>query len=55
MNLEQKETVRRVESRSALAGQIEARLSAAQRQVDALTPPLLARAFRGRPVPQDRL
>ena len=37
----------------ALADQLEARLSAAQRQVDALTPSLLARAFSGQLVPQD--
>jgi len=39
--------VRRVESLFALAGQLEARLSAAQRQVDAFTPSLVARAFKG--------
>jgi hypothetical protein len=50
---EQQEIVHRVESLFALADQIEARLSAARRQVDALTPSLLARAFRGELVPQD--
>jgi len=50
---EQQEIVRRVESLFALADQIEARLSSAQRQVDALTPSLLARAFAGKLVPQD--
>ena len=50
---EQQEIVRRVESLFALADQLEARLRAAERQVDALTPSLLARAFAGRLVPQD--
>jgi len=50
---EQQEIVRRVESLFLLANQIEARLAAAQRQVDALTPSLLARAFAGKLVPQD--
>ena len=50
---EQLEIVRRVEGLFALADEIEARLGAAQRQVDALTPSLLARAFAGRLVPQD--
>jgi type I restriction enzyme S subunit len=50
---EQQEIVRRVESLFALADQIEARLVAAKRQVDALTPSLLARAFAGKLVPQD--
>jgi type I restriction enzyme S subunit len=50
---EQKEIVRRVESLFALADQIEARLTAAHRQVDALTPSILARAFAGKLVPQD--
>jgi type I restriction enzyme S subunit len=50
---EQQEIVRRVESLFALADQIEARFTAAQRQVDALTPSLLARAFSGKLVPQD--
>ena len=50
---EQQEIVRQVESLFALADRIEARLSVAQRQVDALTPSLLARAFAGKLVPQD--
>jgi type I restriction enzyme S subunit len=50
---EQQEIVRRVENLFALADQLEARLAAAQRQVDALTPSLLARAFSGQLVPQD--
>ncbi len=50
---EQQEIVRRVTSLFLLADQLEARLSAAQRQVDALTPSLLARAFSGQLVPQD--
>ncbi len=50
---EQQEIVRRVESLFGLADRIEARLAAAQRQVDALTPSLLARAFAGKLVPQD--
>ena len=50
---EQLEIVRRVEGLFALADEIEARLGAAQRQVDALTPSLLARAFAGQLVPQD--
>ena len=37
----------------ALAVQIEARFQKAQRQVAALTPSLLASAFRGQLVPQD--
>jgi type I restriction enzyme S subunit len=49
----QREIVRRVESLFALAEQIESRLGAAQRQVDALTPSLLARVFAGKLVPQD--
>ena len=47
------EIVRRVESLFAPADQLEARLTAAQSQVDALTPWLLARAFAGKLVPQD--
>ena len=50
---EQKEIVRRVEGLFLLADQIEVRLRAAQRQVDKLTPSLLARAFAGKLVPQD--
>jgi type I restriction enzyme, S subunit len=50
---EQQEIVRRVEGLFALADQFEARLTKARGQVDALTPSLLARAFAGKPVPQD--
>jgi type I restriction enzyme S subunit len=50
---EQQEIVRRVKGLFALADQIEARLAAAQRHVDSLTPSLLARAFAGKLVPQD--
>jgi type I restriction enzyme S subunit len=50
---EQQEIVRQVDSLFALADQIEARLAIAQSQVDALTPSLLARTFRGELVPQD--
>jgi type I restriction enzyme S subunit len=50
---EQHEIVRRVESLFLLADQLEVRLTKAQRQVDALTPSLLARAFAGGLIPQD--
>lgn len=50
---EQQEIVRRVEALFALADQIEARFQTAKLQVSALTPSLLARAFRGQLVPQD--
>jgi type I restriction enzyme S subunit len=50
---EQQEIVRRVEALFALADQLEARLAVAQRQVDQLTPALLARAFAGKLVPQN--
>lgn len=50
---EQQEIVRRVESLFALADQLEQRLANAQKQVDQLTPSLLARAFAGQLVPQD--
>lgn len=46
-------TTGQMESLFALAEQIEARLAAAQAQVDKLTPSLLARAFSGKLVPQD--
>jgi len=49
---EQHEIVRRVEKLFALADQIEARLARAQSQTDAITPSLLALAFRGQLVPQ---
>jgi len=38
---------------SALAGQLERRLAQARKQVDQLTPSLLARAFTGKLVPQN--
>lgn len=50
---EQQEIVRRVEALFALADQIEARFQNAKKQVDKLTPSLLARAFAGKLVPQD--
>ena len=50
---EQQEIVRRVDALFALADQLEARLAKARRQVDQLTPSLLARAFTGQLVPQD--
>jgi type I restriction enzyme S subunit len=50
---EQQEIVRRVEGLFALADKLEARLATAQRQVDRLTPSILARAFAGRLVPQN--
>jgi hypothetical protein len=40
------ETVRRVEGSFALVDQFELRLAKARGQVDALTPSLLARAFK---------
>lgn len=45
--------VRRVEQIFALADQLEARVSAAQKRIDTLTQSLLAKAFRGELVPQD--
>ena len=50
---EQEEIVRRVETFFTLADQLEARLHAARKVVDRLTPALLAKAFRGELVPQD--
>ena len=50
---EQEEIVRRVETFFTLADQLEARLTAARKVVDRLTPALLAKAFRGELVPQD--
>ena len=50
---EQDEIVDRVESLFTLANQLEARLTAARKVVDRLTPALLAKAFRGELVPQD--
>jgi type I restriction enzyme S subunit len=40
-------------SNFALADQLELRLAQARKQVDVLTPSLLARAFAGKLVPQD--
>jgi type I restriction enzyme S subunit len=45
--------VRRVTGLFALAGQLEQRLAQARKQVDKLTPSLLARAFAGQLVPQN--
>lgn len=45
--------VRRVEQIFALADQLDARVSAAQKRIDTLTQSLLAKAFRGELVPQD--
>jgi type I restriction enzyme S subunit len=50
---EQREIVRRVEYLFTYADQLEAKLTAARRIVDRLTPALLAKAFRGELVPQD--
>jgi type I restriction enzyme S subunit len=50
---EQQEIVRRVAGLFALADQLERRLAQARKQVDKLTPSLLARAFAGKLVPQD--
>ncbi len=50
---EQAEIVRRAQELFTLADQLEAKLSAARRIVDRLTPALLAKAFRGELVPQD--
>lgn len=50
---EQTEIARRVEQLFALADQLEAKLSASQKRIDALTQSLLAKAFRGELVPQD--
>lgn len=50
---EQHEIVRRVEMLFAFADRLEARYTAARKQVDQLTPALLAKAFRGELVPQD--
>ena len=43
----------RLRSSNTLADQLEARLTAARKSVDRLTPALLAKAFRGELVPQD--
>ena len=50
---EQSEIVRRTQSLFSLADQLEARLTAAHKTVERLTPALLAKAFRGELVPQD--
>ncbi|MDH1103582.1 restriction endonuclease subunit S [Pseudomonas mosselii] len=50
---EQTEIVRRVEQMFALAGQLEARIKAAQVRIDLLTQSIFAKAFRGELVPQD--
>jgi type I restriction enzyme S subunit len=50
---EQEEIVRRTQELFSLADQLQARLSAARRIVERLTPALLAKAFRGELVPQD--
>jgi len=50
---EQQEIVRRVAGLFVLADQLEVRLAKARRQVEKLTPSLLARAFAGQLVPQD--
>jgi type I restriction enzyme S subunit len=50
---EQFEILRRQEQIFTLADQLEARLNAARKVVDRLTPALLAKAFRGELVPQD--
>ena len=50
---EQHEIVRRVDILFAFANHLEARLATARKQVEQLTPALLAKAFRGELVPQD--
>ena len=50
---EQQEIVRRTQELFSLADQLEARLTAARKTVERLTPALLAKAFRGELVPQD--
>jgi type I restriction enzyme S subunit len=50
---EQHEIVRRVETLFAFADRLEARYNAARKQVDNLTPSLLAKAFRGELVSQE--
>ncbi|NMG73427.1 restriction endonuclease subunit S [Aromatoleum diolicum] len=50
---EQHEIVRRVDVLFAFADRLEARLATARKQVEQLTPALLAKAFRGELVPQD--
>jgi type I restriction enzyme S subunit len=50
---EQTEIISRAQHLFTLADQLEARLTAAHKVVDRLTPALLAKAFRGELVPQD--
>jgi type I restriction enzyme S subunit len=50
---EQDEIIERVEFFFSLAHELEAKLTAARKVVDRLTPALLAKAFRGELVPQD--
>ena len=50
---EQHEIIRLAQQLFTLADQLEARLNAARKIVDRLTPALLAKAFRGELVPQD--
>lgn len=50
---EQIEIVRRVEQLFAFADQLEAKVATAQNRIDLLTQSILARAFRGKLVPQD--
>jgi type I restriction enzyme S subunit len=50
---EQTEIVHRVETLFAFADRLEARLTSARKQIEQLTPALLAKAFRGELVPQD--
>jgi type I restriction enzyme S subunit len=50
---EQQEIIRRAQELFTLADQLEARLTAARKVFDRLTPALLAKAFRGELVPQD--
>lgn len=51
--LEQQEIIRYAQGLFTLADQLEAKLTAARKVVDRLTPALLAKAFRGELVPQD--
>ncbi|WP_238150559.1 restriction endonuclease subunit S [Xanthomonas campestris] len=51
--MQQQEIVHRVEQLFAYADQLETKVAAAQKRIDALTQSLLAKAFRGELVPQD--
>jgi len=51
--IRQQEIARRVAGLFTLADQLEQRLAQARKQVDKLTPSLLARAFSGKLVPRD--